>query len=456
MSSTSPDLNLIKLRWAGNYLDGSPCSGTIEVEYLGPPMLDESTDFPIGVYPSKIVLTLAPTEVTVKDKDGNDVVLTVGYAELVVPASNDDDLIGSGGVYRLNERIHKGGGRANIDFAVDKDAPDAELWLNRVPGGETGNPELPSPVYWRDLNALAAELDLHILDPVKAHTHPMIDITGLQAALNAKQPAGPYVVNSDTRLSNARTPVAHSHDWDSITGKPSTFPATTHGHTIANVTGLQAALDELESSGGGGGPTAWGDITGKPTTFAPTAHTHTVSDVTGLQGQLDGKQAAGDYATSTELTDGLATKQPTGDYATSAEVTIGLSSKASTSHTHSISSVTGLQSELDGKQVSGSYATSSDLTTGLAGKANSSHTHTIANVTGLQAAIDGKQAAGSYAAASHTHPIADLPAGSTFRVINVDGTQARGTARTDVMVFWIGGTVAPTNAIVGDVWLEDV
>lgn len=65
-----------------------------------------------------------------------------------------------------------------------------------------------------------------------AHTHAIADVTGLQTALNGKAP-------------------------------------TSHTHSIANVTGLQAALD------------------GK----APTSHTHTIANVTGLQAALDAKQA---------------------------------------------------------------------------------------------------------------------------------------------------------------------
>lgn len=48
--------------------------------------------------------------------------------------------------------------------------------------------------------------------------------------------------------------------------------------------------------GGGGGASTWDAITDKPATFPPTAHSHAVADVTGLQGALDGKQAAGSYA----------------------------------------------------------------------------------------------------------------------------------------------------------------
>ena len=63
---------------------------------------------------------------------------------------------------------------------------------------------------------------------------------------------------------------------------------------------------------------------------ANKSHTHAVADVTGLQTALDGKQVKGDYATSKDLADGLA-------------------GKANASHTHTIANVTGLQAALDGK-----------------------------------------------------------------------------------------------------------
>jgi hypothetical protein len=63
---------------------------------------------------------------------------------------------------------------------------------------------------------------------------------------------------------------------------------------------------------------------------ANKTHTHAVADVTGLQTALDGKQPKGDYATSKALTEGLA-------------------GKANTAHTHTIANVTGLQDALNGK-----------------------------------------------------------------------------------------------------------
>ena len=47
--------------------------------------------------------------------------------------------------------------------------------------------------------------------------------------------------------------------------------------------------------GGGSGSASWSSITGKPSTFPPEAHTQAISTITGLQTALDGKQAAGSY-----------------------------------------------------------------------------------------------------------------------------------------------------------------
>lgn len=57
--------------------------------------------------------------------------------------------------------------------------------------------------------------------------------------------------------------------WAGVTGKPSTFPP---------VVGTTATT----AKAGNYAPT-WADVTGKPTSFAPATHTHVVADVTGLQ-----------------------------------------------------------------------------------------------------------------------------------------------------------------------------
>lgn len=53
---------------------------------------------------------------------------------------------------------------------------------------------------------------------------------------------------------------------------------------------------------------SWDDVTDKPATFAPSTHTHTVAQITGLQTALDGK------ALKTELpTVGVAVTDATND-----------------------------------------------------------------------------------------------------------------------------------------------
>lgn len=93
-----------------------------------------------------------------------------------------------------------------------------------------------------------------------SHTHPVSQVTGLQAALDAK------VGSTDPRLSDARTPLPH-------------------GHQVSDVEGLESALDAA------GGSASWAQVTDKPTTFPPSPHHHPVSDVTELQAALDSKAA---------------------------------------------------------------------------------------------------------------------------------------------------------------------
>lgn len=74
-------------------------------------------------------------------------------------------------------------------------------------------------------------------------------------------------------------------------------------------------------------------------------------------------------------------------------VNSALSGKANSSHSHSISNITNLQSALDSKSETGHthddrYYTETEMNSKLNGKANSSHTHSIGNVTNLQSKLD--------------------------------------------------------------------
>ena len=304
---------------------------------------------------------------------------------------------------------------------------------------------------------------------------------------------------------------ATSVPWSGVTGKPSTFTPSAHTHTIANVTGLQSALDGKAASShthtksqitdfpaslknptsvviklnGGvtegtnmftydGSAAKSINITPAGIGAAASAHTHTIANVTGLQTALDGKAASSHTHTKAEVGLGnvdntadsvknvaMATKLQTyknnsttetygTDYPLIAQwdstgkiinmvctgytvrvqsaatadsanaVTWGnVSGKPSTftpsSHTHTKSQITdfpaalknptSLSIQLNGGTATaydGSAAKSINITPAVIGAAASSHTHTIANVTGLQTALDGK------AASSHTHAIANV------------------------------------------------
>jgi hypothetical protein len=160
--------------------------------------------------------------------------------------------------------------------------------------------------------------------------------------------------------------------WSEIGDKPLTFAPSAHSHIIADVTGLQTALDGKQASG----------------SYAAATHTHTIANVTGLQTALDGKQAAGSYATTVHS---HAIADVTG-------LQTAIDGKAATSHTHALADVTGLVTALAGKQASGSYAAAT-------------HSHAIADVTGLAAAIAAKQDSGTYATlVGGTVPASQLPA----------------------------------------------
>ncbi len=125
------------------------------------------------------------------------------------------------------------------------------------------------------------------------------------------------------------------------------------------------------------------------TRVAAASHAHALADVVGLQAALDGKA---------NLSHAHAIGDVTG-------LIVALNGKADTTHSHAIAEVAGLQAALNGKANtvhSHSLADLGGVQAALDAKANLSHSHAIADVSGLQAALDGK------AATAHAHAIADV------------------------------------------------
>ena len=71
---------------------------------------------------------------------------------------------------------------------------------------------------------------------------------------------------------------------------------TASSTTYATSAAVKAAYDAAVAAIGNVTELAWGNITGKPSTFPPDAHTHTVANVTGLQAALDAKVNTSDVS----------------------------------------------------------------------------------------------------------------------------------------------------------------
>lgn len=98
----------------------------------------------------------------------------------------------------------------------------------------------------------------------------------------------------DERIRAIPRPVS---TWGELQGKPTMFPPESHKHKITDVTGLQDALDEKTTKAYVDGKirslpkpaTSWSKITGKPSVFRPESHTHSIREVSGLDAALQNK-----------------------------------------------------------------------------------------------------------------------------------------------------------------------
>lgn len=128
--------------------------------------------------------------------------------------------------------------------------------------------------------------------------------------------------------------------WSEVTSKPATFPPDEHGHAEAtqSAAGFMSAQDKAKLDGVAAGANAY---------VHPA--THTIAEVSGLQDALDAKQAAepGKGLSANDYTD--AEKQKL------AGVEPGANAYTHPA-THTIAEIAGLQVVLDAKQPSGSYA----------------------------------------------------------------------------------------------------
>lgn len=225
--------------------------------------------------------------------------------------------------------------------------------------------------------------------------------------------------------------IFHSGAWANYVYQvSSTFAAASHTHTIANVTGLQTALDGKASALGADDnyvtdaeKAALHTHANKAVLDATTA-SFTTADETKLDGLVSNATHTGDVTGATALTlatvnsnvgsFGLAssvaqfTVNAKGLITAAANVAISVTASAVSDFAATVRAtvLTGL-STATGTAVTAADSIlvaigklqkqNTDQDTTIAGKANTVHTHVIADTTGLQTALDGK------AATSHTH-----------------------------------------------------
>lgn len=182
------------------------------------------------------------------------------------------------------------------------------------------------------------------------HNHPISGIPGLQAALDSKALTGhEHTINQVADLQDTldgKSDVGHIHP-----------ELHTHGNiAMLDRIGISVndnlTVDGVEKTGGSGGEggaaiddgvvstvSTWSSdkITDELAEKAETDHDHIVADVTGLQGALDLKSNIGHVHTMNEIP-GLQGE---------------LDGKAASGHIHTIGNVTGLQPALDGKSPTG-------------------------------------------------------------------------------------------------------
>ncbi len=208
-----------------------------------------------------------------------------------------------------------------------------------------------------------------------SHNHVIANVDGLQAALDGK------------------AALAHTHAIADVTGLQDVLDgkaALSHTHTIADITNLQTTLNtkaNLASPALTGTPTA-------PTAAAGTNTTQVATTAFVTAAVAPKAPLASPALTGTPTAPTAAAGTNTTQLATTAFVTTGLAAKAAL--TSPMLTGTPKAPTATAGDSSTQIATTEFVTTGLATKASLGHSHAIADITGLQAALDAKQAGLGY------------------------------------------------------------
>lgn len=196
-----------------------------------------------------------------------------------------------------------------------------------------------------------------------------------------------------------------------------------HNHIISNIDGLQYVLDGKAESGHTHGDvyyteteidnmvtTLESSISGK----ANTSHTHTIANVTSLQASLDAKVPTSRTVNGKALTTNITLSASDVGADASGSASAALASAKSYANSIKNELLNGAGTAYDtlkelGDLIDDNTDAISALETIASGKANATHTHAISDITSLQAALDGKAASshGTHVTYSTTAPKAN-------------------------------------------------
>jgi hypothetical protein len=188
------------------------------------------------------------------------------------------------------------------------------------------------------------------------HTHEIANVNGLQDALDAK-------------LTASTLPIATTDNTGVVKASAEISVGVDGTMTVDSI--AQSKVADLETT-----------LAGK----AATEHTHKAADITDLNSAVVAEAGKTTNALSVTFNGGTQAENNVtfdGSAAQTLDITLAKIGAAAAEHTHETADVTGLD-------------------TALAGKANSVHTHEMASVTGLSAALEAK------ADSEHTHTVSQI------------------------------------------------